>query len=229
MSKETLILIPGFANNELVWKHQVEEFKDSFDIHVVMMDHHFTRQEMVDDLLQNAPERFILAGHSMGGWIAQAVAAKAPLRIAKLLLLNTWGAANPQMMEMQRQLCEGLECGKIQEMMEHHLPMLIHPSRIEDIELLQCMQTMVKSFSTHILIQQLKAMLADYSSVELHPAITAPTLILFSSHDALFPQEHQILQQRIKNAQLASVDESGHASLIEQPERVTALMRSFLN
>jgi pimeloyl-ACP methyl ester carboxylesterase len=36
-----------------------------------------------------------IAGHSLGGWVAQEVAARAPERVSKLFLCDTW-ARKPQ-------------------------------------------------------------------------------------------------------------------------------------
>ena len=226
--KETLVLIPGFANNELVWKYQIEHLKDRFDIRVHVMDRFSTRQEMVDHLLTHSPERFHLAGHSRGGWIAQAAAAKAPERVAKLLLINTWAVLDPQMIFMQRQVCQALRMGKIDEVMQQHLALLIHPLRHQDLSLIQLLQSMIASFSIETLVRQLEAMLQDCSSLDLHPFIAAPTLVLQSRQDALFPKEHEALISGIKGAKLAFIEDCGHASIVEKPEETTHLIRSFI-
>ncbi len=226
--KETLILIPGFANNELAWKFQIEHLKDRFDIRVFVMDKFANRQDMVENLLKKAPERFNLVGHSMGGWVAQAVAAKAPQRVSKLLLLNTWAKLEPQMLSMQRQLCEALKLGKIAEVIKQHLELLVHPSRLQDLSLLHSLQSMIASFSIETLVRQLEAMLQDYSSLELHSSIAAPTLVLHSCQDALFPKEHEALASGIKNSKLALIEDCGHASILEKPEETTQCILSFI-
>lgn len=45
--------------------------------------------EVVDDVLEQAPERFVLGGYSMGGRIAQLVALAAPERVQRLVLVST--------------------------------------------------------------------------------------------------------------------------------------------
>jgi pimeloyl-ACP methyl ester carboxylesterase len=49
---------------------------------------------MADAVLRQAPERFVLFGFSMGGFVAQAIALKAPERVLGLGLLNT--SSRPQ-------------------------------------------------------------------------------------------------------------------------------------
>lgn len=227
--KEMLVLIPGFANNELVWKHQTDHLRDLFDVRVMVMDKYATRKEMVESLLKKSPARFILAGHSMGGWVAQAAAAAAPERITKLVLLNTWATADPKMIYLQRQVAEALRQGHLKEIMQQHISLLIHPSRQHDTALIQSMQSMIASFPLEVLIRQIDAMLEDYSSLHLHHAICAETLVVHSHDDALFPaKELQAIATGIRNSELAIIEGAGHASTMEKPETVTALIRSFI-
>ena len=227
--KQTLILIPGFANDERAWKHQIEHLSGSFEIQVKVMDKYATRKEMVDSLLKDAPEKFILAGHSMGGWVAQAIGATVPQRISQLILLNTWATPDPKLIYLQRQVCQSLKDGHLMEMMQKHLTLLVHPTRLKDTALMQTMQSMIASFSLEVLIRQMEAMLEDYSSLHLHHCITAPTLIVHSHDDALFPaKELQAIATGIANSQLAIIPETGHVSTLEKPEVVTSLIRSFI-
>ena len=227
--KETLVLIPGFANNQLVWKYQMEKLQDYFDIHLFIMDQFSTRHEMVDHILKQTPERISLAGHSMGGWIAQAVAAKAPERVAKLILLNTWATSDPQRMSMQKQMIEAIKMGKIAEVMQLNLPLILHPSRLRDPSLLQVIQSMIASFSIDTLIHQLQAMIDDNSCLTLLGSIKAPTLIIHSHQDALFPKEHETLLAGIKNSKSELIKNCGHSSLLEKPEETTQAILTFLN
>ena len=45
---------------------------------------------MAEHVLAVAPQRFSIAGHSPGGWVAQEVAARAPEWVSKLFLCDTW-------------------------------------------------------------------------------------------------------------------------------------------
>ena len=70
--KETLILIPGLGSTEVTWQHQRQHLGDLLDVQILVMDQAKRRAELVETLLSQAPERFHLAGHSFGGWLAQA-------------------------------------------------------------------------------------------------------------------------------------------------------------
>ena len=69
-----------------------------------MLDTQATRMEMAEHVLAVAPQRFSIAGHSLGGWVAQEVAARAPDRVSKLFLSDTWARKPEGTDEYIRQL-----------------------------------------------------------------------------------------------------------------------------
>src|SRR4249919_1252412 len=84
-------------------------------------------------ILAEAPPRFALAGHSMGGYIAQEIRRQAPERVVKLALLDT--TAHPEMPEQtaKRRLLMALaSSGRFAEVSEMLFPAYLHPSRVHD-------------------------------------------------------------------------------------------------
>ena len=163
------------------------------------MDKEKTRDEMVErNCSQRRLERVNSPATRWEVRIAQAVAAKSPERVAKLILLNTWATDDPRMLSIQTR---SLRSPKTRTIAAGHAatrPLLIHPSRFQDPDLMRNLVQMVSHFSIDALIQQLEAMLSDYSSLHHHPSITAPTLVIHSRQDALFPDEHHALLSGIK-------------------------------
>ena len=208
--KETLVLIPGFANNELVWKHQTDHLNDLFDIRVKVMDKYATRKEMVESLLKEAPARFVLAGHSMGGWVAQAAAAAASDRISKLVLLNTWATADPKMIYLQRQVVDALRKGRLLEMMQQYISLLIHPSRQHDVALIAVNAKHDRKLSTGDIDPPDGC---DAGRLFFPPSTSCnwrKTLVVHSHDDALFPaKELQAIATGIRNSELAIIEGRG--------------------
>src|SRR3979409_2456054 len=63
-------------------------------------------------ILAEAPPRFGLAGHSMGGYIAFEIMRQAPDRVAKLALLNTSARPDtPEAIERRRGMIAAIEAG----------------------------------------------------------------------------------------------------------------------
>src|SRR3978361_666847 len=84
-------------------------------------------------ILAEAPPRFALAGHSMGGYIAFEIFRQAPDRVAKLALINTQARPDaPESAERRRGQIERAKAGGLHAVMDELFPIFVHPSRRED-------------------------------------------------------------------------------------------------
>ncbi|MGI8540129.1 MAG: alpha/beta fold hydrolase [Rubrobacteraceae bacterium] len=63
---EPLVFIPGLLCDERLWENQIEEFGDKYDISVADVSKDNSIEGMARRLLESSPERFALAGLSMG-------------------------------------------------------------------------------------------------------------------------------------------------------------------
>jgi len=223
---ETLILIPGLGSTHITWQHQMQHLGDLFDVQSKVYDQPLRRAELVEAVLSQAPERFCLAGHSFGGWLAQAVAAAAPERVTKLMLLNTYSQKNAEHQVLLDQFLGNIRNGLLIETLDANLKNIIHPDRIQDREFVEPLQKMLRGFSSAGYENQVQAMINDYATEELLPDITCPTLVVHAREDLTFPiEELQFIADRIPSAKFTIIEESGHMSPMGRPQAVTALMR----
>src|SRR5579885_611408 len=91
--KPPLVLLPGFLCDRAVWQPQMEALSDIAEPTCAdygMLD---SIPAMAESVLRHAPERFSVAGHSMGGRVAFEVFRQAPERVERIALLNTGAAA----------------------------------------------------------------------------------------------------------------------------------------
>ena len=140
--KQSLILIPGVGSNHTLWEHQVHHVEDLVDVQVKVLYHEGGRAEAVNDLLKEAPDRFALAGHSYGGWMAQAVAAEAPQRVSKLMLCNTWTRFNDAHLAMLDEWLVNIEKNLLIQQLDESVPFIIHPDRLRDQNFLKMWRDM---------------------------------------------------------------------------------------
>jgi pimeloyl-ACP methyl ester carboxylesterase len=72
--------------------------------------------------------------------------------------------------------------------------------------------------------------LMQYDDEPQLPTITAPTLLLWGDHDALFSRAHQDRYlAAFPHARLTVYEETGHCPNWERPERVAADIEAFLS
>lgn len=227
--KPTLVFIPGWGADASLFAHQIQSLEPLIPCQVIILDHQNSREEMVAHILKLAPPKFILAGQSMGGWVALQLAAMAPERLLGLILINTWASPDPKLNALQTEVLRDLKNGSIEQVVERHLPFVLHPQSMKNLKLVEQMKQMFTSDRTVVLINQMEAMLKDYASTQLLPKIKAPTLIIHGKQDLLFPTtEQEYMQKHIKGSTLKIIDNCGHLSPVEHPEKTTQLMREFI-
>jgi len=227
---DTLVLVPGLACTARLFEPQIAGLSTVRDI--VVADH--TRDDSISAiasrLLENAPERFSLAGLSMGGYIAMEVMRQAPQRVQRLALLDTspWPDA-PEATQDRERLIALVEAGHYEDTFPHAWPRLVHPSRHADRALQEVVFGMMRETGPEAYVRQQRAIIARADSRPLLPTIEIPTLILVGDADAVTPpQIAREMAEMIEWASLTVIPESGHLSTLEQPERVNHALRLWL-
>ena len=84
-----ILLVPGLASSARIYASVVPAL---WRFGPVMIANHIRDDSMAAiarRVLSEAPSRFALAGHSMGGYIALEIMRQAPERVLKLALINT--------------------------------------------------------------------------------------------------------------------------------------------
>jgi pimeloyl-ACP methyl ester carboxylesterase len=95
MDRTPLLLFPGHLCDERLWNHQVTDLADVADARVLVFRRQDSFAAMASEMLADAPARFAVAGHSMGGYLAFELMRRAPERVTKLALLDTTARADP--------------------------------------------------------------------------------------------------------------------------------------
>jgi pimeloyl-ACP methyl ester carboxylesterase len=181
-------------------------------------------------ILAAAPPRFALAGHSMGGYIALEIMRQAAARVAKLALLNTAARADtPEQTERRRGLIGLAEGGRFGEVMDLLFPLLVHPSKRNDRELLERAREMAEDTGAEAFVRQQKAIISRPDSLASLGAIRCPTLVLVGDSDQLTPPPRaEEIAAAIQGSRLVIVPECGHMSALERPAAVSVALTQWV-
>src|SRR5258706_11548260 len=87
--KPALLLLPGLLCDAALWQPQIARFGDRVECRVADLSGADSMADLGRSVLAAAPERFALAGLSMGGYVALEVLRQAPERVQRLALLDT--------------------------------------------------------------------------------------------------------------------------------------------
>lgn len=181
-------------------------------------------------ILEAAPQRFALAGHSMGGYIAFEIIRQAPHRVDKLALLST--SARPDTPEQTTQRRRAVALARkagFEKFLRQTPDTMVHPSRRGDPAAIARAVRMGLSVGIDGFERQQEAIIARTDSRPLLATINVPTLVLVGDTDPLTPPERaEEMAGGIKGGKLIIVPECGHAATFEQPEAVTRALENWL-
>ena len=111
-------------------------------------------------ILAEAPPRFALAGHSMGGYIAFEIMRQAPERVAKLALLNTQARPDtPEATARRRGQIARAQAGEYRAVLDELFPGFVHPSRRDDAALRQLVHDMGDDVGPEAFVRQQTAII----------------------------------------------------------------------
>ncbi|MBQ0819698.1 alpha/beta fold hydrolase [Microvirga sp. HBU67558] len=228
---ESLVLIPGLACTARLFEPQIAALGAGRTI--VLAEHALDDSiaAIASRLLRAAPDRFALAGLSMGGYIAMEVMRQAPERVERLALLDT--SARPDIPEASRdreRLIALAQAGRLEEIHAALWPRLVHPDHRNDADLQAVLLDMMRDTGPDAYIRQQRAIMARADSRISLPVIEIPTLVLVGEGDAITPIEiAREMAEMIEWASLVVIPGAGHLSTLEQPERVTHALQLWLN
>ncbi|HLH43182.1 MAG TPA: alpha/beta hydrolase [Bryobacteraceae bacterium] len=231
----SLVLVPGLMCDETVWEAQIEALSDVAACRVADAGSLDSLGAMAAAILEEAPPRFALAGHSMGGRVALEVMRKAPERVEKLAILDSnfkplaAGAAGEQEAAGRYRLLAKARKEGVRAMAAEWVQGMIHPDRKSDTALVTAIMDMFERKTADIFEAQIRALLNRPDAGPLLADIRVPTLILCGCEDAWSPVAvHEEMAARIASSKLVAVAQSGHMTTMEQPGEVGKAMREWL-
>jgi pimeloyl-ACP methyl ester carboxylesterase len=170
-------------------------------------------------ILAEAPPRFALAGHSMGGYIAFEIMRQAPERVAKLALLNTQARPDtPEAGERRRGQIARAKAGEFSAILDELFAGFVHPSRRDDASLRQLVDDMGGDVGPEAFVRQLNAIMTRPDSRPSLAWIKCPTLVLSSDEDKTVPNSLSTeMAGGIPGAKLVIIPDCGHLTPLEQP------------
>src|SRR5450830_170586 len=222
---KTIYLLCGLLCDEVVWQAQAGALRQSgdADVRIVSFQQDDSIAAMATRVLRDAPERFMLAGHSMGGRVALEVYRQAAQRVTRLALLDTGYEAATAGEDLRRAvLVDRARAEGIAAIAATWAMPMLAPAHRDDASLVASILSMVQRMSPEIYAGQTRALLGRPDATPVLSAIVCPTLILCGSEDAWSPPErHARMAALISGSVLTEVPACGHMSTMEQAAAVS--------
>ena len=181
-------------------------------------------------ILAEAPPRFALAGHSMGGYIAFEIMRQAPERVARLALLNTQARPDsPEATTRRRGQIARAQGGEFRAVLDELFPGFVHPSRRGDAALRQLVYDMGDDVGAEAFVRQQTAVMTRPDSRPALAWIKCPTLVLSGDEDNTIPNSLSVeMANGIHGAKLVILTDCGHLPQPEQPQATAEALTEWL-
>ncbi|MES2751094.1 MAG: alpha/beta fold hydrolase [Pseudomonadota bacterium] len=225
-----ILLVPGLACSPRIYAPQIAPLWRHGPVTVANHIRDNTMAGIAKRILDEAPPRFALAGHSMGGYIVFEMFRQAPERIARLALLNTSARPEtPEASEKRRGLIAEVKAGGYRAVLDGLFSKFVHPSLNGDARLKTIVLDMADDVGPDNFVRQLEAIMSRADSRPLLASIKCPTLVLTSDTDNMVPNEmSREIAGGIAGAKLVVIPDCGHLPQLEKPEAMTAAMLDWL-
>jgi 3-oxoadipate enol-lactonase len=220
-----LVLIHGFPLDHTSWNDAASLLENHFDLILpdlrgfgqsTTVETPYTVSDMADDLaglLDHLKiEKVVLAGHSMGGYVALAFAKKYPQRVSGLGLISSQAAADsPEGKDRRYQTAADVAQKGVGIVADAMTPKLSANARVQTF-----VRAVIEQQSPSAVIGALKAMAEREDVMAYLSAITFPVTLIHGGADLLIPiVRAQEIKAALPSAQLVALQDAGHMPMME--------------
>jgi 3-oxoadipate enol-lactonase len=237
-----LVFVHGFPLSRGCWQPQVDDLSSSFRIIAPDLPGFggrpaastaVTMDSFADDvaslLTDLDTEPVVLAGHSMGGYIALAFARRHPELLRGLVLVATRsGQDSAEAAAGRRATAEKVGSGGVAVVVDAMLPKMLAPVH-RDSESLAAIRGFMMSSSRDGVVAALLGMADRPDSTPGLSEIAVPTLVVTGADDEVMaPAESAALAEAIPGSRLRVLPDAGHMVAWEQPAAFAHELRDWL-
>ncbi len=234
-SEMDLLLLPGLMCDAAVWAPLLPQVEQIAECRIPTYHDATSLGAMAERVLADAPARFALAGHSMGGRVALEIVRRAPERVLRLALLDTGcrprpvGAAGDDEKAKRYALLALARRSGTRAMAREWVKPMVHPERLAARALIDAILDMFERRTADEFAAQIEALLARPDATGLLGSISCPTLVLCGREDGWStPAQHAEMAALISGARLAVIEHCGHMAPMERPAEVGAELLAWL-
>ena len=229
------LLLPGLLCDGAVWAGQLHALGRRVRCLVPEYGELDSLPAMAQAVLAQAPPRFVLVAHSMGGRVALEVVRAAAERVRALALLDTGyqarapGADGEREARARQVLLDLAASAGMEAIGRVWVRDMMPPARLTDAALLESILAMVARCAPQKFAAQIRALLARPDATGVLTQIRCPTLLACGREDTWSPPaRHEAMARLIRPARLAVIENCGHMAPMERPAQVAALLSQWL-
>jgi len=239
-----VVFIHGFPFNQGLWRPQVAALSSRYRVITYDLRGHgesdigdgqYLIEFFVDDFLGLLDHleigQAVVAGLSMGGYIALRAIERNPERFRALVLCDTRSEADTNEGKLRRATSVRLiKREGVAAFAEQFVKSIFAPQTFgTQPEVVDGIRRVIENTSPVGMAGTLIALAARTDTTASLSRIRVPTLILVGAQDALTPPSAaQAMKERISNARLVVIPNAAHLSNLENPEAFNSALLAFM-
>jgi pimeloyl-ACP methyl ester carboxylesterase len=227
---EPVLLLPGVACDARVFFHQIVSLALTRPVTVLPLE-----GAMVEDMslavLKDAPARFALAGHGLGGTVALDVIRRSADRVTRVILISTDPLGEtPQVAAAREARMVAARSGRLREAIAGEVPAAaLHDGPARD-DVLDVLADMARVLGADAFVTQCKAMQRRPDHQKTLRRFLLPALMIGGAADTVVPPRRQeFTAELMPKGRFLRIANAGHMPTLENPDAVSDAMDAFLD
>ncbi len=233
-----LVLLHGYPLDHTIWEAIVPLLQDDFDLILpdlrgfgqsIVPEKPYTLEDMAEDIAALLDHvgltHSVLAGHSMGGYVALAFARLYPQRLSGLALVASQAAADtPERRAGRYQTIEAIQRQGVEEVARTMSERLTAKA-----DLVPHLRDLIRLQRPAGLIGALRAMAERPDATAWLANLSCPLVLIHGQADELIPVERaREIQTRVPQATLVEIPAVAHMPMLEAPEVTAEALRRLV-
>ena len=238
--KLPIVLIHGFPLDSAIWERQAKALGDKGytvltpdlpGFGATPVQPHATMESFaaaIHEVIVAAGGRAVVGGFSMGGYVTLALLREYPESVAAAMLIDTRADPDsPEARAARLASVEDMKAGGPAKLIETMLGRVL--TKHSSPELKGRVRAIMERQRVEGIIAAQQAMAKRHDQTELFSQLTIPLLVVVGAEDAVTPPSVAMaMHNRVPHSMLVQVAHAGHMAPMEEPERVTGAIETFL-
>lgn len=224
-----VVFLPGVNNSASGWQPIIDALGSDLTAQAINCPPLESVDEIAEALLTELPERFVVVGHSFGGYVALAMLANAPERLQSVVLINSSdGSDSPAGAENRVAKAAEAAAGNYERLANAASVRAYHPRNNGNEQLASDRATGIAEYGVqrYVAHQRASAVRPDRAAVLASSSV--PVLVIAADADQVIAPERQRAMALRAGTRFVTVENTGHMLPAEEPRAVADLIAAWI-
>ena len=223
-----MLFVPGFMLDADLWRDVVPALGEYGPATYADLSQDGSIEAMARRTLMDAPDRFILTGFSMGGYVAREIVRQAPDRVTALILIATSARGDSDVERQRKAVVAGQAAGTaFKGLSRSAILSSLHPDNAGRTDILDRIQVAGHRMGGDAFRRQ--SLIERRDERDALASIQCPSLVIAGEEDRLRSRAETLeLHNGLVGSSFEVVADTGHMVPMEAPQRLATIIREWL-